>query len=285
MESLIKLINFIIFLLLFIGVLVSKDFFNSSTFYKKKEIFYDAILVKKELIKNPERKIISNKLKLHKKEWFPFKDFKYKLNKQKWSQSNKVLFTNILFRESGGTVTSKHKEIDQYLVAITAMRRYIGKNYTSPVIIKKYNKNFKRYKSQAVKITKKYYHVPKFVGAYSMASLKKPVFKGGTKVINEKAWQQCYKVVNDVLEGTIPDFVPYVPHGTYAYLNSRIDTDMDWINSVTKKWVVVASTVKDHHYYADPEEMTKEEIEHLKKGPINPKNTRFEDGLFASLIK
>lgn len=283
MESLIKLINFIIFLLLFLGIVMGKDLFNPATFYKKEELFYNAILVKKELIKNPKRKIISNKLKLHKKEWFPFKDFKYNLDKQNWSKKNRILFTNILFRESGGTVTNIHKEVDQYLVAITAMRRYIGKNYTSPVVIKKYNKKFKRYKSQAIKVTKNYYYVPKFVGAYSMASSKKPVFKGGTKVINEKAWQQCYKVVNNVLKGNIPDFVPYVPHGTYAYLNSRIDTDMNWINSVTKKWVVVASTVKDHHYYANPEEMTKKEIEHLKKGPINPINIRFKDGLFASL--
>lgn len=199
---------------------------------------------------------------IHDKEWFALKGFKYDLDTLNWKQEDIILFANILSRESGSTVRSVHQEIDMYLVAIAARYRFLDKGYEHPVVKE-------RTKSR-------------FVGAYSMEAKTKPKFK---KPLNEKAWNKCYEIVSNVLSGNIPDFVPYIPNGTHAYLNSRLDTDQAWINACTTKWVVVASTIKDHHYYANPDYFTAEEEAALRKNPFNPVNTRFKDGLFAKEAK
>lgn len=227
---------------------------------------------------------------LHHKEWFPFKGFKYELKAHNWSEENKLLFVNILFRESGGTVTNIHQEIDQYLVAICAIRRYKDKNsklvvtkkYSKRILYRKGSKTYTKYRKRSTKETKTYFYVPKFLGAYTMASKKRPVFTGGTRFINEKAWNKCYETVTDVLSGTIPNYVPYIPHGTYAYLNSRLDVDRGWIRACTIRWGVVASTIKDHHYYCNPEDILEWEYAHIMKNPCNPANKRFKDGFFAN---
>jgi len=212
-------------------------------------------------------------------EWFPYKGFKYDLKALEWTDRDVILFTNILFRESGSTVISKNHEIDQYFVAISAIRRYVDENLDSPVVIVRYNKSFTRFKNVAIKTTEDSYYVPRFVGAFSMASYEVPAFKRN-KEANMKAWLQCHKVVLNVLKGEIPSHVPYIPHGTFAYLKKSIDTDYAWINAVTKKWCNVATTIKDHHYYANPVHMTAQEREHLQNNPFNPIKD-FNEGLFA----
>jgi hypothetical protein len=174
------------------------------------------------------------------------------------------MFTNILYREFKSRY-NKHDEIDQYLVAITAIRRYTDKG---PMFFR-----------------------DKFVGAFRKASTSKPKFYKN-KAMKEKAWKGCYEVVKNVLAGKIPDYIPYIPHGTSAYLNSRLEGEnseyrkkhkinVGWVNTCQTEYAIVASTVKDHHYYANPELMTTKEINHLKRNPHNPVNTEFKDGYFA----
>jgi len=210
--------------------------------------------------------------------WTPFEGFSYDLPGRMWSDSNKILFTNILFRESTGS-NGIEEQIDQYLVAITALRRLDGKNYNELVVTKAYNKSkYPRYSKRCTRSDDKYYYIEKFVGAFSMESYNKPTFG---KKINRIAWDKCYIVVNNTLEGDIPSYVPYIPMGTYTYLNSRLDTDESWIRTVTTKYVVVASTIKDHHFYADPSQMNDDEIKQLKRNPNSPLNKRFSSGKFA----
>lgn len=307
MEVLKTIVNTIIGMVAFLLVLMGQDLFLLANPHKIANTWWDLEeeleLPKKEtenlanyitvcnatsarrqvaIIEKPVQKEEKVDITYTQDEWFPFLGFKYDLDSLNWSERDKILFTNILFRESGSTVISRNHEIDQYFVAISAIRRYTDRKCgVAPLV--KYSKKFVRFKNQAAKITHDAYYVYRFVGAFSMASYNKPTFKRNVKA-NQEAWEQCYKVVTNVLNGTIPNFVPYIPHGTFAYLKKEIDTDYNWINAVTKKWVLVATTIKDHHYYADPDCMTDQEKKHLLNNPFNP-IADFSEGLFADLLR
>jgi hypothetical protein len=189
--------------------------------------------------------------------WFSLQNKKYDFPTVNWPDSVKILFTNILFREST-SYTSQKLKIDQYLVAIAAMRKFFDKKLTNVIQYKHYKleKCSERQRKHAIDSNETHYIVPKFMGTFTMDSYEKPILKSKLDI---DAWAHCYTLVGNVMEGNIPEWVPYIPHGTFAYLNIPISTDTWWIDRVQTKYIRVAHSYKQHTYFADPKYMTDEE--------------------------
>lgn len=195
-----------------------------------------SIIDKKPTIEQKKTIITYNK---QPKEWHLFDNtWKYDYTPIKYSEEELTLLTNILMKEST-SADSINQKIDQYLVMICAIRRLHGKHaleegiITVEDIILKCNsfldgKDNARYKKFKRKDCHKY-----------------------TKKDYIKHFNQCQEVVLNVLNCNIPNYVPYIPQGTFFYWNSRLDTNKKQKRMLMNKCKIVASTIKDHHFYAE----------------------------------
>jgi hypothetical protein len=211
---------------------------------KINKVKVNAVKVKEETIKYTK----SNK------EWSLFdKNWQYKYDSIRYTNEELILLTNILLKEST-SADSINQLIDQYLVVICAIRRLHGKHSLDKritriedIILKcstfldgKDNVRYKQFKRKDChKHNKKDYQVH---------------------------YKHCESIVLNVLNCNIPAYVPYVPEGTFFYWNSRIDTNIKQKKLLkSNKCVIVASTIKDHHFYTLKEYMSKEEWEYVNK--------------------
>lgn len=170
-------------------------------------------------------------------EWFAFKGGWQCDYNVKYDDSAITVLTNILYKESRSFET-ENKLIDKYLVIMCAIRKTELK-YGNNV-----NKFIAALKSGDCNMFgwRDYFYTPK----------------------SGKNWDNCKEVVLNILNGNIPDYVPYVPHGTINYWNSDIDTNTAQRLMLEKKYVIFASTVKQHHFFVKESEMRPEEREYLK---------------------
>lgn len=189
-----------------------------------------------------------------KKEWFAFdnSNFKYNYDTICYSEEDLNLFADILWRESRAYFTIGQR-IDQYLVAICGIQTIIGLKQHKDIHDLIYN-------------------------GYSFTFPKT-----NSKRRKSKAWIECRKVCKNVLECNIPAYVPYVPHGTICYWNSRIDTNLKHKKRLEDTYQCVGSTVWDHHYYCYPKYMTEKERQYLFNNDklCNPIVKNIENGIYC----
>lgn len=206
-------------------------------------------------------------------EWAAFNhQWRYKYEPIVFKDSSyKILLTNILYRESGMLPKNQREEVDQYLVALCAIRwiqahpEYLENPYI-----------YRAFYIFTVPVNDN--RVPNF-------KLNKDGTKASDYVYNlrRKSWLKCRAVVENVLECRIPKHIPYVPHGTYCYWNDDLDTDLVHGKRLEKHYANIVTTIRNHHYYADPRDMTKEELEYLVfNKPCNPLKKRINNGIFCN---
>lgn len=190
------------------------------------------------------------------KEWFAFlnSDYKYNYEPIPYTEEELNIFANILYRESRASATL-NQQVDQYFVAICGIQTIVGlKKHKSIMDLAKNGHSFTW---------------PKF---------------GSQNRFDNKDWVQCRKVCKDVLECKIPSFVPYIPTGTIAYWNARIDTNMKQKAHLEANYICVASTTWDHHYYCHTKYITEGELEYLKDNSLlcNPIKKNISNGKLCS---
>ena len=171
------------------------------------------------------------------KEWYAFDNtWRYNYEPIEYTEEELALFTNILYRESRSS-NNLSKEIDQYLVMICAVRRFhYDRGNKAPI------------RCPRDIVTK----------CHSFTIPDNP-----HKTLDNRHWYKCQKIVKNVFHCNIPSYIPYIPHGTFAYWNSRIDTNMRQKQSLQTRHTIVASTVKDHHYFARVEHLLPSEVDYL----------------------
>lgn len=194
--------------------------------------------------------------KFEAKEWFAFinSKYKYQYDPIPYTDEELNIFTNILYRESRASQTL-NQEVDQYFVAICGIQTIIG---------------LKKHKS-IMDLVKNGH------------SFTWPAY-GSTERYDNKDWVQCRKVCKNVLECKIPTFVPYIPTGTIAYWNARLDTNMKQKAHLEANYICIASTTWDHHYYCHLKYITKEELDYLKDNQLvcNPIKKNISNGALCS---
>lgn len=193
-----------------------------------------------------ERKTPVKSRELSVKEWYPYYPVWYYKYDKIEADSNEINeFTNILFTESGSQL--KHYDydynvdIDRYLVAIVAIRTIHSK-------VKPYDK---------VKTLKDMFRNGQFKKESSLPKY------------HLKEWRKCREVIVDVLNCEIPAEVPYIPHGTFCYWNSRLDTNKKQKAYLENNGYHVATTGKDHHYFAIKGYINQDELTYLKRNPCS----------------
>lgn len=183
-----------------------------------------------EAKKNSKHSILLKKPKIDHEPliWYMFEDSTYNLEVTKWSERDKILFTNVLKSESGSYRTDRRYIIDQYLVAVCAYRRFLERT---------------GHKVTVQKSTRL-----EFVGSIPMEAYTIPVHKNK---VNEMAWNNCYEIISNVINNTIPEWVPFIPRGTYAYIREEHCTAMWWVGRLKdpKVHTKVAHTIKGHQYF------------------------------------
>lgn len=189
------------------------------------------------------------------KEFFAFGYKPYDYKPVSYTQKELYLLTNILYRESTSS-KNVHDEIDQYFVIICAINRL-------------YINNKQRNES----------HVHTVMDIiYRTKSFTEPKRKFTTSFDNPH-WVKCLNITKNVLDAKIPSYIPHIPKGTIAYWNSRIDTNMRQKAHLQQRYVCVASTVKDHHYFAVVDWLSDEEKQ-LMKTTKNPVKKNISNGQF-----
>ena len=186
--------------------------------------------------------------KLLEKEWFPYRGLTYSYKPVDYDSIELLAFTNIIYRESG-TSPSKYSlgalndaiDVDRYLVGIVALRTI----HSNKAPFNKINRIYDVLKSRQFPYDK------------------------SLEVKTNKEWLECLEVAKKVLRGDIPKYVPYIPKGTFCYWNTRIDTNKKQKKYLETKGVHVASSVKDHHYFAIIDYMEDDEIEMIKNSPCS----------------
>lgn len=201
----------------------------------------------KPTIKLKEVKI-EYKRTLHPKEWFAFHDWSWQDHKYEpipYTQRQLDVMTDMLTIESNYGDSKPH-QIDQYFVVLGGVRA-IG--WRSDV------------NSLQDLIAKS--------GLWS----EKPTYHRGTWY-----WKKNQEIVKNVLNCTLPAWVPYMPTSASYYWNSRLDTNMKQKERLETTCVCFASSIRDHHYFAKWEFLTQEEQAWLLLNP-NPIKKNISNGI------
>lgn len=180
-------------------------------------------------------------------EWYPYYNsgFIFSYNPVKYTEKELNLFTNILYRESGMSY-NLNQQVDQYYVAICGIQAIIamGKYETITELIK---------------------HGSSFTYPQN----------GFTSYPNDTLWTKCKVVCKNVLERNIPSFVPYIPMGTIAYWNDKIDTNVKQKNHLKDKYIKVATTIWGTDYYCHKDYISEKDLNYLLlKMNVNSKKNK-----------
>jgi len=190
------------------------------------------------------------------KEWYAFSNspLKYYYKPIKYTEKELNLFTNILYRESRVSDTKNHI-IDQYLVTICGI--------------------------QTITVMKKHKSITEMIKKGSSFTMPKAKYK--TK-FNDPNWIKCREICKNVLECKIPSFIPYVPDGTISYWNDNIDTNIRQKKHLESKYICVASTVHDTHYYCHIDYIKDYELEYIIDNNLqcNPIKKKISNGILCN---
>jgi hypothetical protein len=188
------------------------------------------------------------------KEWSGFTRsiWNYKYGSMKYTERELMALTNVIYRESTSSNTP-NKSIDQYLVMITAIRVVQNKKRGKVNIADMLSSG-----GTFTYITERFYTVPTFEIEKSSIPIKK----------RKELWLRCKRVALDVINCSIPEYVPYLPHGTFYYHNSRLDKNIRQRKHIEKTSWCIAASVKDHHYYVQIKYSTPAEIKYIVENKI-----------------
>lgn len=182
--------------------------------------YLDTLFVESTRLDKPKR----NKIDHVSMEWYMFPQKSYDLPVSSWDAKDIILFTNILFRESGMLKDDRRWLIDKYFVAICAYRTYLEMTNKKIVV------------------------GSKFVGTFGMEPYTKRKFNHSW---DEEAWNVCNEIVKNVLSNNIPSFVPYLPQGTFSYARIEHCTNLRWVRKLQNPdlFTKVAHCVTGHQYF------------------------------------
>lgn len=191
-------------------------------------------------------------------QWFAFDStWQYNHKKIAFTERELNMFTNILCRESRSCKT-REQEIDCYFVAIVMLR-----------------------KTQTINCTTASCMLKAGGFSYTQAMYDRTAY-------NEPSWVKCREILKNVFSCRIPSYVPYLPHGTFYYWNSRLDRAWPWRKRLEQRCINVASTVKDHHYFVQPDAMANDEkaylYERYTNHIVNPINKNIANGNHKLLL-
>ena len=176
-------------------------------------------------------------------EWYAFEgsDFKYDYKPIPYTEEELNVYTNIIYRETGMGLTM-NAEVDKYFVGIVGIMRTLFEN--------------DRYKTITDMISKSNSFT------YPAGGNRNP-FDSTSRPLEYETWMFCNKVVKNVLDATIPSYVPYLPYGTFCYWNDKNDTNMKQRYYLETRGMCVATTCWGHSYYVIKGYERKEEIQYL----------------------
>ena len=190
------------------------------------------------------------------KEWYLFSQYKLRYNYKpiKYTEKELTLLTNVLYRESRVSDTKNHM-IDQYFVVICGI--------------------------QTITVLNKHKTITELITKGSSFTMPKAKYK--TK-FNDDNWVKCREICKNVLECKIPKFVPYLPDGTISYWNDRIDTNVNQKKHLESKYICVASTVHDTHYYCHIDYIKDHELEYIISNNLqcNPIKKKIKNGILCN---
>jgi hypothetical protein len=200
--------------------------------------------------------LIEDTFTLTNKEWYAFSKSKLKYYYQpiKYTEKELNLLTNILYRESRISDTKNHM-IDQYLVMICGI--------------------------QTITVMKKHKSINDLIKNGTSFTMPKAKYK--TK-FNDANWVKCREICKNVLECKIPSFVPYVPNGTICYWNDNVDTNIKQKKHLESKYVCVASTIHETHYYCHIDYIEDYELKYLIDNDLqcNPIKKKISNGVLCN---
>ena len=190
------------------------------------------------------------------KEWYAFSQYKLRYNYEpiKYTEKELTLLTNVLYRESRVSDTKNHI-IDQYFVVICGI--------------------------QVITVLKKYKTITNLITKGSSFTMPKAKYK---TYFDNKNWVNCREICKNVLECKIPDFVPYLPDGTISYWNDKIDTNVKQKKHLESKYICVASTIHDTHYYCHIDYIKDYELEYITNNNLqcNPIKKKIKNGILCN---
>jgi hypothetical protein len=176
-------------------------------------------------------------------EWYAFEesDFKYDYKPIPYTEEELNVYTNIIYRETGMGLTT-NAEVDKYFVAIVGIMRILCEN--------------DRYKTITDMVSRSNsFTYPTYGNKSPFDSISRP--------LEYKCWMLCRDVAQNVLNGTIPSYVPYLPYGTFCYWNDKNDTNMKQKYYLETRGMCVATTCWGHSFYVIKGYERKEEIQYL----------------------
>jgi hypothetical protein len=221
--------------------MVKNEIMVSDTTTSKIDSCYDSDTVSIEIKQEP--RIIDTQIQKQPQEWYAFENsnFKYDYKPIPYTEKELNLFTNVLYRESGQGF-DRGAEINKYFVVIVGIMRILCEN--------------NKYKSVTSMIKNSgSFHYP--------TNGTKVPFDSTSNPNQYKAWVHCKEVVRNVLNATIPSYVPYIPYGTFCYWSDQIDTNVKQKKYLENRGICIATSVWNCHYYVIKAYSRPEELQYL----------------------